>query len=229
MANAPHTIRSIEELRAQVPAILKRLNADHALRLAAAANPVLALEELGYRIPNELHRALDHRIRFSAAERERLAALTERMHEIAKVPFDPDDPAELERILFTQLELPELPPPPVRVPITGAPVAAKSPRQVSTRGPDATEAPHIGPMVFAPTIPQHRLAVRYHAAAAAPEPDVLLTLEGKHPIVAPLLEYRAIIARHAPFAPRALYDRVRRGAVGGPSLKLRARFHRREE
>lgn len=229
MANAPHTIRSVEELRAQVPAILKRLNADQSLLLAAAANPVLALEELGYRIPNELHRELDQRIRFSATERERLAALVARMHEIARVPFDPDDPADLERILFTQLKLAELPPPPVRVPITGAPVATKGSDKMSSRQRGAPDASHAEPTAIAPTIVQHRLAVRYHATAAGPEPDVLLALEGKHPIVAPLLEYRAIAARHAPFAPRALYERVRRGAIGGLSLKLRARFHRREE
>lgn len=228
MANAPHIIRSVEELRAQVPAILKRLNADQALLLAAAANPVLALEELGYRIPNELHRELDHRIRFSAAERERLAALMARMHEIARGPFDPDDSAELERILFTRLKLPELPSPPVRVPITEAPVATEGPQQLSSRRRGASEESFIGPMANAPTVPQHRLAVRYHATAAGPEPDVLLPLEGKHPIVAPLLEYRAITARHAPFAPRALYDRIRRGSVGGPLLTLRARIHRRE-
>lgn len=229
MATAGNTIRSIEELREQVPAILKRLNADQALLLAAAANPILALEELGYRIPNELHLDLDRRIRFSVAERERLAEITGRLHEIAKEAFDPDDPAELERVLFTRLALPELPPPPVRVPITTVPPAQASAGQASSRGHDAKEAPSPGPVVIGPTIPQHRLAVRYHASAAGPEQDVLLYLEGKHPIIAPLLEYRAILARHAPFAPRALYDRLRKGSVGGPSLKLRARLHRRGE
>ena len=228
MASAPHTIRSVEELRARVPAILKRLNADQSLLLAAAANPVLALEELGYRIPNELHRELDHRIRFSATERERLATLVARMHEIATVPFDPDDPADLERILFTRLELPELAPSPVRIAITGAAGATEGAKEMSSRRSGAREQSQSGPMSIAPTILQHRLAVRYHATAAGPEPDVLLALAGTHPIVEPLLEYRAIVARHAPFAPRALYERVRRGAIGGVSLKLRARLHRRE-
>lgn len=228
MPSTPITIGSIEELRQQVPAILKRLNADQALLLAAAANPVFALEELGYRIPNELLRDLDRRIRFSPAERERLDALTVRLQEIAKVAFDPEDPAELERVLFARLALPELPPPPVRVAIPEASPLDDRGRKASTSDPHVAATTPARPVAAAPVIPLHRLAVRYHAAATGAEPDVLHMLPGKHPILAPLLEYRAILARHAPFAPRAVYDRLRKGTTGGVSLTLRARLHRKE-
>jgi hypothetical protein len=219
MNDRPRTIGTVEELREQVPAILKRLNADQGLLQAALANPLAALEELGYVIPPSLHRELDRRIRFTAAERERLDTLTRRLHKLAGVEFDPDQPDALERLLFTRLELPEPPPAPVRV-------AIPRPNQDTPyqRTAGATQA--ADPAI--PAMARPRLEVRYHAAASGPQPDVLAYLEGRHPIVEPLLEYRAIMARHAPFAPRELYERIRRGSVAGPALKLRARLHRKE-
>jgi hypothetical protein len=225
MANAPETIRSVEDLREQMPSILKRLNADQGLLLAALANPVFALEELGYRIPGELHRELDHRIRFSASDRQHMSELTARMHEIAGLGFDPDDPEELEQLLFKQLELPDLPPPPVRVPIPKGGM-----QQTGRDGSQAyAQKAHASPLPG--KIPLHRLAVRYVSAGLPAEPDVLLVLRGAHPIMEPLLAYRAIAAKHAPFAPRELYERLRKGggAIGGPTFKLRARFHRTRE
>ena len=226
MANVPGTIRSVEDLREQMPAILKRLNTDQRLLLAALANPVFALEELGYRIPNELHRELDHRIRFSATERQRMSELTARMHEMAGVPFDPDNPEELQRLLFTQLELPDLPPAPVRVPIP--PDRPGSVHQATRADSNAyVQEPHSSPLPG--KIPRHRLAVRYASAGLKAEPDVLLELRGAHPIMEPLIAYRAIAATHAPFAPRELYERLRKGVIGGPAFKFRARFHHPRE
>jgi len=234
-ANDGDTIQSIEELRKRVPAILKRLSSDQALLLGAAANPILALEELGYNIPDTLRRELDQRIRFSSDDRARLLALSEQLNRIAGEKFDPDDAEVLEHLLFTRLELPPLPPEPVRVEIppdesTGGQGRRSRPaeqrKEQKDDNPNKPVPEPARPITPRPTIPRHRLEVRYAPPGTTREPDELEPLLGRHPIIEPLLEYRAIAARHAPFAPRELYERIRRGDVPGPTLKLRARLHR---
>lgn len=204
MDNAPVTVQSIEELRRKITQILHALNADPALLRAAAANPIFALEEIGYHVPQELHRELDRRVRFTAAERDRLAVLTRKMHEAAGATFDPDDAEQLDETLFARLELPRLSDAPVRVTL-----------------------PESVPRTIAATHVRHPLDVRYHLADASRDP--LHALADAHPIIAPLLEYRAIMARHAPFAPRELYERIRSDTTGGVRFTLRARLHRKKE
>jgi DNA polymerase I-like protein with 3'-5' exonuclease and polymerase domains len=196
---AEEEITSIETLRERVPAILKQLNAQQNLLLAAAANPLLALEELGYRIPQSLRAELEERIRFSAADRKRLAELRSRIFKIAGESFDVDDPLVLEEVLFKRLKLAPLSPSPVSMRIAGK----KEPQAVLPK-----------------------LAVRYKVPGTTAQPDVLAELSERHPIVAPLIEYREITASQAPFAPRALYDRVRRGDLRGPAFKLQARLQK---
>ena len=55
---------------------------------------------------------------------------------------------------------------------------------------------------------------------------VLEALRGKHPVIAPLLEYRAIQASVPPLASRDLYDRIARGDIKGPTIRVRARLKR---
>lgn len=222
-------IRSIDDARRQVPAILKQLNANQSLIRAAAANPIFALEELGYHIPQELIPALDRRIRFLRPERERLAELERRVQSAAGQQFDLDDPEALEHVLFNGLKLPPLPPDPVHIPIETAsgPVATedKPPRKEKWQPSSSLGEAKIAPSQR-PALNAHRLSVTYRTPGSPAMADVLEPLRSAHPIIEPLIEYRAIVARHAPFAPRELYDRIRREEVTGVTLTLRARVQR---
>lgn len=232
MVDEHRTIRSIEELRQSVPAILKRLNADQSLLLAAAANPIFALEELGYHIPSELHRELDRRIRFTTDERAKLTELESHIQKLAGERFAPDDPEMLESVLFTRLKLPALPAEPVRVPIEPSgtrPSAQQKSRQKGKPQHEPSAVAGERSLAPRPTIRLHRLAVVYRIPGSAPAPDVLEPLRGAHPVIEPLIVYRALAAKHPPFAPRELYERVRRGDIPGASFKLRARIHRDRE
>jgi hypothetical protein len=93
------------EARANIRQILEGLNAAPALALAAAANPILALEELGYRIAPEARREVEDRLRFRPREAARLSALRRQIAEHAGHPLDPDSPHELEVVLFEELGL----------------------------------------------------------------------------------------------------------------------------
>jgi hypothetical protein len=105
MSRAPVDIESIEHLQKHVPSIVRAVNADPALGLAAAVNPLYALEELGYRIPADLQRTVEHRIRFSEAQTGQLARLKAEIHEGLHKNFDIESDAELAAVLQKKLKL----------------------------------------------------------------------------------------------------------------------------
>lgn len=70
-------IDSLDDPRAWVRAILKELNTDPALALGAAANPLVALEELGFKINPKARQDITERIRFPLDKIKRLQDLRE--------------------------------------------------------------------------------------------------------------------------------------------------------
>jgi hypothetical protein len=190
-------VGSIEELRRRVPAIVRRINADPRLALRAAANPILLLEELGYEISPPLRTALERRIRHAPANAERLAELERTIHDLAGERFDPGSPTELGRILFEKLALPQVP----------MVQELSLSRRSTGRSRLPTELPR-------------------HAAGRPKPPDPLQVLRGEHPIIEPLLEYRAIEAGQPPLATRELYERLGTDQLGGVTLRIRASVRR---
>jgi len=100
------TIDSIEALQKVVPLIVKAVNDDQAFGLRAAANPLLAAEELGYQIAPEIRQTVERRVRFSQEDAARLGELEAQVFKLAGVQLDIDSPQELDRILFEKLKLP---------------------------------------------------------------------------------------------------------------------------
>lgn len=98
-------VRSWEDLRANVAVLLDAINGDPELARGAAANPLLALEELGYRVAPEARAAIEDRFRFPYRTATRLRALRRELIAIAKRDFDPDSPGELHALLFGDLKL----------------------------------------------------------------------------------------------------------------------------
>src|SRR5262245_57278134 len=61
---SPITIQSWELLRAHISEIVTELNRDVSLARAAAVNPFLALDELGYFVPDDVRESIGDRLRF---------------------------------------------------------------------------------------------------------------------------------------------------------------------
>lgn len=99
-------IQSIQQLQRLVPSIVKALNADDALMKRALVNPLLALEELGYRLADELRPRVERRVRFKVETAQRLDALADEVFKHAGERLDIDSPAALDRLLFERLKLP---------------------------------------------------------------------------------------------------------------------------
>jgi hypothetical protein len=202
-AGADKPIDSMETLRRRVPSIVKRLNEDPSLALRAAANPVLALSSMGYTLTDRLAREVELRVRFRPEDIERLEALRAEVQALAGESFDLDNPAQLHDLLFVRLALPPLPPPTQPIVIAAAAMA----RQV-------------------PAITRHPLELSWTPPGGVRRPDPLAPLAEAHPVMRPLLAYRALNASQPPLASREACERLARGDATLPKIRLHARLKR---
>jgi hypothetical protein len=210
MAPEPRTISSMEELLQAVPQIIDAANADPALALRFAANPLFLAEELGYTLTDEMRHFAVRRVRFSAEAFERLQQLEGQVWELAGEHFDIDSEEALERVLFTKLALPR--------------PKAPEPREVKKSKRPSQEKEHVPGEVQPPAVRVITAPLRARVIGRDPITDPLEPLHDVHPIMPPLLEYRQLEASAARLAPRAVYDRIARGDVDLPVTRLRLRL-----
>jgi DNA polymerase I-like protein with 3'-5' exonuclease and polymerase domains len=98
-------IRSWAHLQEVSGQLAERLDGDPALALAAAANFLFALDELGYDIDPDARPEIEERLRFSRQAFARRQQLREAIHAHAGCAFSLESPAEVERILSDRLRL----------------------------------------------------------------------------------------------------------------------------
>jgi len=99
-------IKTLQELQRLVPTVVKALNADDALMKRALVNPLLALDELGYRLADELRPQVERRVRFKVETAHQLDKLADEVFKHAGERFDIDSPAALDKLLHERLKLP---------------------------------------------------------------------------------------------------------------------------
>lgn len=102
---ATKKITAWTQLQKEVPGILAALDKEPSLALAAAANPLLALEELGYELDEPFKTYVEDRIRFGAKTADTLTALRSEIFEKAGASFNPRSEKELSQLLFEKLQL----------------------------------------------------------------------------------------------------------------------------
>ena len=196
---AKKKIDSWEELQQQITAILSQINADQSLALAAAMNPVLALEELDFEINPETRPSIEDRIRFNPRTAVKLKDLRELIFRHAGHPFDINSPEELEKVLFDELQIE-----------SGSPGKANKGTQQLSEKP---RRPSTKPLP-------------YRRKGAAPAQDELEVLRPAHPVMEPLLDYRKLDASRPRLAPRRAYEAVRQGKRRLPVERIRGRLKR---
>lgn len=196
MARKDRPIDSFRDLQRLAPAIVKAINADQALALRAAANPLLALEELGYELTPELRLETERRVRFAPQTAEELTKLADAVFAHADERFDLDAPAELERVLFEKLKLP------------------RQDDRPAPKGARAAKAAPATQLLPAPSFTRRPFA------------DPLERLRDAHPVMAPLLAYRKLEASEPRLAPRPLYEKIKNGEVALPATRIQVRLQR---
>jgi hypothetical protein len=205
MATNPRRISSLQQFQRVVPAIVKAINADPELAMRAAANPLLAVEELGYTIEPDVRRLAERRVRFPKATFERLGELEKEIHASAGEQFEIDSSEALSRVLFEKLKLP--------------PPGEDSPQQKSRSRAKTSQKSYPGLRLVTDPLPPRPLG-------GEPTADPLDGLRKAHPVMKPLLEYRQLEASSARLAPPDLYERIRRGDVKSSITGIKARLKR---
>lgn len=186
-------LSTFEAFHRLVPSIAKRINEDAALATRAMANPILAMEELGIELEPAVAREVERRLRFNDVQRKKLDELEGNLREIAGAHFDADSANQIEKLLFTTLNIkrpPDLPslelhrektPPAFSVSIRRSEDKTKNPKGKLFAGLKRAERPE----------------------------DPLKRLAGAHPAVDLLIEYRAIERAKPRLATRHDYEAVK--------------------
>jgi hypothetical protein len=94
-----HTIASLEDARRDIVHILAEINADPSLAIAAAANPLFALEDLGYQVTPEAHTEIADYVRFGATKAARLRKLRKTIYDAAGQSVDLQSEVSLRDLL----------------------------------------------------------------------------------------------------------------------------------
>ena len=105
-SQASRRLSSVEEAQKAMPRLIAALNDDPRLARAALANPLFAIEELGYTIDEGVRTTFERRIRFTIEDADRLQRLAAEVSEAAGCDVDVDDPYDLAHVLFDELGLP---------------------------------------------------------------------------------------------------------------------------
>ena len=187
---AQRTVDSWEQLQANIESILESINDNSQLAQAAAANPLLALEELGYEIEPAARTEIARRIRFSPRTAVRLRQLEEEVADIAGRAVDLDSAEDVRRLLFEELKL--------EVPDDSGNAGGKYRQAAPAKGG--------GPALDTRPLPPDLSTVGTRA-------DPLRALEGRHAVMDPLLEYRQLEASTPRLAPRQAYEQLRAGKL----------------
>jgi len=98
-------LRSWEDAQAQISKIVAEINANPQLAIAAAVNPLFALEELGYHVAPEAIALFEDRLRFGQKTAARLQSLRKTIFKQAGREFDIDSEETLRHVLGVELKL----------------------------------------------------------------------------------------------------------------------------
>jgi DNA polymerase I-like protein with 3'-5' exonuclease and polymerase domains len=96
---AKQKLSSWQNAQQHINEILASLNKNQDLMLAAAANPLLALRELGYEIDEGVEQEFEDRIRFGPHNAPKVGALRDQIFKSAGRRFDVDSPEALAEVL----------------------------------------------------------------------------------------------------------------------------------
>ncbi len=197
-------INSLRSLQRTMPRILKEVNADPALALAAAANPFLALEHLGYDIAPEARREIELRARFGPEKTDDFIALETALFEVIGSEFDLTDSEAVQATVYKLLQ-------------PAQKSRSKEQKVRQQRVQQALDALRVSP-----------LQGRIGKTAV----DPLTEFADLHPILPLLADYRRLERRHPRFASREQFASIlsgeRKTAITGLKFRLQERERRKK-
>jgi hypothetical protein len=198
-------IDSLRTLQRNMPRVLKEGNANPALALAAAANPLLALEHLGYEIAPEARQEIELHARFGPDKADEVVALEKSIYKAAGSEFDLADGDAVQETVYALLQ-------------PAKKGQAKEQKTQKQRVTQALEALRVSP-------------TRIRIGKTAVDP--LAEFTDLHPILPLLVEHRQLERQHPRFASRDVFDSIlsgeRKTAVTSLKFRLQDRERRKEQ
>jgi hypothetical protein len=220
-------IDSVDSLRRRMPRIVAAVNEDPGLAERAAANPILALEELGYVLSDRFRPEAELRARFAAPEAKRVVALRSEVEEHLRAGVDLTSAESIVRALRSiDVQLPEtarstaVETDLAAQPETNAPVRSGEAKQGRGRHTDRRRRTRAIPTVPPRPIPED--------AAVALVP-ALREAEGKHAVIRPLADYLELEASRPRLATERVYARLRERPPDPARTDVAIRFRLQRE
>ncbi|AMK76893.1 MULTISPECIES: hypothetical protein [Methylomonas] len=179
-------INSLHELQLQMPRIVQAVNANPGLALAAAANPLLALEQLGYKLSSAAREEVEQYARFGPDNLKRLAEIETEFGKLLTTKTMPADLSEAHA-LFEK--------------------SGYEPSDKSAANKKATLKPAKNQGLAT------SLAAIFAAKiwAADEEKKLLRELSAQHPGLLLLYQYRKIHRQRPAFATRSAFETILAG------------------
>ena len=171
-------ISSLKELQLLMPEILKTHGDNRELMIAAAANPILALEHLGYTILPEARHEIALHIRFGKETAKTLRELEQAIFRTAGEIFDLQDPESAYKVI--------------------APILRKD--LCDAKKQSDTEVEQILEILKKPYYPQQPWG--------APTEDPLLKYRRHHKLLELLTDYRKIEATAPRLSSPEIFDQI---------------------
>ena len=193
-------IGSLRELQKKMPRVLKALNANEPLALAAAANPLFALEALGYTLTEKAKREIERHTRFGAEGAAELTRLETAIFELTYKPFDLTNPEALHDTLEPLLR-------------------AESDVRKKSKKRKETQIAHVLDVLKQPHRP-----VQFESRD---EPDPLEASSALHPVLPLLIAYRKLERSRFRFASREIFEQVLDNELSLPITKIRFKMQER--
>ncbi|MFZ2901148.1 MAG: hypothetical protein WA004_21135 [Saprospiraceae bacterium] len=189
-------IGSLEELQSLMPVIVPQVNANAQLALAAAANPLLALEKLGYEFTTQAKKEIEPYVRFGPDGLKRLADIEEKWKKAVGVQALPTDPSMALKIF----EVKDL----------GIATGDKTKEKYVVQPKPTDKALNAAiDLVFSSK-----------KITEADEKKTLGMLEGIHTGLSVLYEYRKLLRQKPAFADKEQFERLLSGDQKTPFTSL---------
>lgn len=204
-------IDSVDSLRRRLPTLVRAVNDDRDLALRAAANPLLALEELGFSLTDKMRRYAEHRLRFAEDDAATLTRLGDEIDKLAGERVDLQSRTGIVRALGrvkVKVKAPKVSDGATQA--APPPSAARRSRGASTARRAAQQPPE-SELVLPPDDSRHLL-------------PALEPLVGAHPIVEPLVAYLTLEATQPRLAPPEVYATLRKRKEDPARTEIAIRF-----
>jgi hypothetical protein len=194
-------ISSLKELQKQMPRIIEKYGNNQELTLIALTNPLLALEKIGYTFTPAGREEIETYIRFGKDGVAELNKLKENIFAITGQTFDLEDASKVQTVLSAAL-------------LKDAPVAKA--KAIANQSLPKEEVDAIV-----------KVAGKSAKVVGSRVLDSLEAYRTKHPVMAPLLEYRKLQALAPQLATKKVSDAIIRKKDALPFSKITFRLNRK--